>query len=58
MATPHIAGIAALWLETTSKMTARELWDRLKTSAQTLGAAADFGSGLARVPGVESGAAS
>jgi subtilisin len=58
MATPHIAGIAALWLEHTPKMTASELWDRLKISAQTLGPAADFGAGLALVPSAESGAAS
>lgn len=50
MATPHIAGIAALWLESSPKMTASELWDKLKHNAQTLGAAADFGAGLARVP--------
>lgn len=58
MATPHIAGIAALWLEAAPKMTASELWDRLKVTARTLGAAADFGSGLARVPGANGGAAS
>lgn len=51
MATPHISGLAALWLESEPKMTASELWDRMKTSAQPLGAAADFGAGLARVPG-------
>ena len=58
MATPHVAGIAALWLEDTPKMTASELWDRLKISARTLGPAADFGAGLTRIPGAESGAAS
>ncbi|MGE0242021.1 MAG: S8 family serine peptidase [Parvibaculaceae bacterium] len=58
MATPHIAGIAALWLERTPKMTASELWDRLKISARALGPAADFGAGLARVPVAQSGAAS
>jgi subtilisin family serine protease len=58
MATPHIAGIAALWLEDTPKMTASELWDRLKLSAQTLGAAADFGAGLARVPRADGNEAS
>jgi subtilisin len=58
MATPHIAGIAALWLEHTPKMTTSELWDRLKVSAQTLGAAADFGAGLARVPGTDNDAMS
>lgn len=58
MATPHIAGIAALWLEASPKMTASELWDRLKVTARTLGAAADFGSGLACVPGANGGAAS
>ena len=58
MATPHVAGIAALWLEDTPKMTPSELWDRLKISARTLGPAADFGAGLTRIPGAESGAAS
>jgi subtilisin len=50
MATPHIAGLAALWLEAYPDMSASELWDRLKAAAKALGDAADFGAGLARPP--------
>jgi subtilisin family serine protease len=50
MATPHIAGVAALHLEATPQAPSGEIWDRLLRSAQPLGNAADFGAGLVRVP--------
>ncbi len=50
MATPHVAGLAALWAQT-SGLQAQELWDALIGSAQRLDLpATDVGVGLARAP--------
>lgn len=49
MATPHVAGLAALYLEKDPTMTARQLFDELKARARPIGDAADFGAGLARL---------
>lgn len=50
MATPHVAGIAALWAQTRG-LRATELWDALVGAAQTLDLpAADVGVGLVRAP--------
>ena len=50
MATPHVAGIAALWAESTGAQGAA-LWQRLITSASVLGApVVDVGRGLVQAP--------
>ena len=51
MATPHVAGIAALWSQRTGA-TGRQLWAQLVQAAQRLPLpASDVGSGLVRAPG-------
>jgi subtilisin family serine protease len=51
MATPHVAGIAALWSQRTGA-TGRDLWTQLVQAAQRLPLpASDVGSGLVRAPG-------
>ena len=50
MATPHIAGLAALYLQKTPKLTAAALWKVLQARCQPAGLASDVGSGLAQVP--------
>lgn len=49
MATPHVAGVAALYLEQNPALTARQLFAQLKQRAYPLGDARDFGTGLVRV---------
>ena len=50
MATPHVAGIAALWSQTTGA-TAQELWDALVERARSLELpASDVGAGLVQAP--------
>jgi len=50
MATPHVAGIAALWLEE-SGLTGRELWALLVQNARALDVpSVDVGAGLAQAP--------
>ncbi|WP_433279802.1 S8 family serine peptidase [Pseudonocardia xinjiangensis] len=50
MATPHVAGIAALWAQR-SGADGRELWDALVGAARPLGLPAqDVGAGLAQAP--------
>jgi subtilisin family serine protease len=49
MATPHVAGLAALYLERTPNLTARQLFAELKQRALALGDAADFGAGLVQL---------
>jgi subtilisin len=46
MAVPHVAGVAALYLEEEPSLSARGLWRALRQRALPLGAARDFGSGL------------
>jgi subtilisin family serine protease len=51
MATPHVAGIAALYLQAKPQLTARDLWQLLVTSARRLDLdPADAGAGLAQAP--------
>lgn len=50
MATPHVSGIAAMWLESTG-MTGRELWALLVQNATPLDVpSVDVGAGLAQAP--------
>jgi subtilisin family serine protease len=49
MAAPHVAGLAALYLEREPNLTARQLFDELKSRARNIGDEADFGAGLARL---------
>jgi subtilisin family serine protease len=50
MATPHVSGIAAMWLEA-SDMTGRELWTLLVQNAKPLDVpSVDVGAGLAQAP--------
>jgi subtilisin family serine protease len=46
MATPHVAGLAALYLEQDPHLTPAELWRVLVRSARNLGRRRDFGFGL------------
>ena len=51
LATPLVAGIAALHLEAAAPMTARQLWNRLEQTAQRLDLPnADVGAGLVQAP--------
>ena len=51
MATPHVAGIAALWSQRTGA-TGQQLWAQLVQAAQRLPLpSGDVGSGLVRAPG-------
>lgn len=51
MATPHVAGLAALWAEAHPKATATELWTLLTQHARRLPLlATDIGAGLAMAP--------
>jgi subtilisin family serine protease len=49
MATPHVAGIAALWAEAKQER-GTALWARLIQSAKPLGSADDMGAGLVQAP--------
>jgi subtilisin family serine protease len=50
MATPHVAGLAALWSQTTGA-TGQALWTKLTEAARSLGLpATDVGAGLAQAP--------
>jgi subtilisin family serine protease len=49
MATPHVAGLAALYLEANPALTARQVLDQLKSRALPLGDVRDFGAGLVRL---------
>lgn len=49
MATPFVAGMAALYLERDPKLTAQKLFEELKKRARPLGVAEDFGAGLIRL---------
>jgi subtilisin len=50
MATPHVAGVAALLLEANPKLRAKDLWSMLSAAAQPIDPPRDFGRGLVRVP--------
>jgi len=51
MATPHVAGCAALWAETSPNLRGASLWARLQTTARPLPfAAARVGRGLVQAP--------
>ncbi len=55
MATPHVAGVAAL-LAQSSGLRAQELWDRLVADARDVSLPAkDAGAGLAQAPGTPEG---
>ncbi len=49
MATPHTAGVAALYLQEQPTLTASELVSLLRTRAEPLGDPKDFGNGLVRI---------
>jgi subtilisin len=51
MATPHVAGCAALWAETSTALRGMNLWNRLRTAAKPLPfSAARVGAGLVQAP--------
>ena len=51
MATPHVAGCAALWAETTPALRGMALWKKLQATARTLPLfAARVGAGLVQAP--------
>ena len=51
MATPHVAGIAALWCEAQPHVTAAELFGLLMRTSQRLALpSTDVGAGLVRAP--------
>ncbi len=51
MATPHVAGIAALWAQSDPSLRGRALWNKLVSTAETLSfPASDVGAGLVRAP--------
>ncbi|SOD90567.1 S8 family serine peptidase [Spirosoma fluviale] len=51
MATPHVAGCAALWAETSPNMRGRALWQRLQATARRLPfPASQVGAGLVQAP--------
>jgi subtilisin family serine protease len=51
MATPHVAGCAALWAETSASLRGMALWNRLRQRARMLPApAANAGAGLVQAP--------
>jgi subtilisin len=49
MATPFVAGLAALYLQREPKLTAQKLFDELKKRAKKLGDVNDFGTGLVQL---------
>ena len=51
MATPHVAGCAALWAQTSGSMRGATLWRKLQSSARRLPfPAARVGAGLVQAP--------
>jgi len=51
MATPHVAGCAALWAQTSASLRGMNLWKRLQTSARLLPhPASRVGAGLVQAP--------
>ena len=49
MATPFVAGLAALYLQREPKLTAQKLFEELQNRSKNLGDAADFGRGLVQL---------
>lgn len=49
MAAPHVSGLAALYLEAEPGLTARQLFERLRTRARSLGDVTDLGAGLVQL---------
>ena len=49
MAAPHVSGLAALYLEAEPNLTARQLFERLRTRARSLGDVTDFGAGIVQL---------
>jgi len=49
MAAPHVSGLAALYLEAEPGLTARQLFERLRTRARMIGDASDFGAGIVQL---------
>ena len=58
MATPHVAGLAALHAQASAGLSGRALWDRLLTSARPVPglAPSDGGAGVAQAPQAEEAA--
>jgi subtilisin family serine protease len=52
MAVPHVAGVAALYLEEAPNLSGPDLWRTLQTQALSLGDVRDFGSGLVQARGL------
>ncbi|HWW74060.1 MAG TPA: S8 family serine peptidase, partial [Pyrinomonadaceae bacterium] len=51
MATPHVAGCAALWAQTSPNLRGLALWQRLKATAKPLPfPASRVGAGLVQAP--------
>jgi subtilisin len=50
MATPHVAGIAALYFQLYPNLPARKIWDKLVSNALPLGSREDYGNGLVQAP--------
>jgi len=50
MATPIVAGVAALWRQTSPALTSVELWRELVRRARSLGPRRDYGFGMVQVP--------
>lgn len=50
MATPHVAGVAALFAQLHPTFTPRQLWAKMQERARNLGKPNDLGSGMVQVP--------
>lgn len=50
MATPHVAGVAALYFQLYPDLSARAIWDKIVADALPLGSDVDYGHGLVRAP--------